>query len=60
MPATSKAQFRLMKAIENSPKVAKKFGMSQEKAAEYTESNTGKKGYSKLPSRKKKGGAVCW
>lgn len=59
MPAKSKAQFRLMKAIEYEPKVAKKFGMSSEKAAEYTESNVGKKAYSKLPAKKKKGG-VCW
>jgi hypothetical protein len=59
MPAKSKAQFRLMKAIEYEPKVAKKFGMSSEKAAEYTESNTGKKAYKNLPAKKKKGG-VCW
>ena len=43
MPATSKSQFRLMKSIENDPKVAKRVGMSQQKAAEYTSSNVGKK-----------------
>ena len=59
MPAKSKAQFRLMKAIEYEPKVAKKFGMSSEKAAEFTESNKGKKAYSKLPAKKKNGGS-CW
>lgn len=59
MPATSKAQFRLMKAIETNPKVAKRVGMSQSKAAEYTESNVGKKSYAKLPAKKAKGGK-CW
>lgn len=52
MPATSKAQFRLMKAVEHNPKVAKKIGMSSEKAAEYTSSNVKKKAYSKLPEKK--------
>ena len=56
MPASSKAQFRLMKAVENSPKVAKKVGMSQSAAKEYTSSNTGKKAYAKLPEAKAKGG----
>jgi len=59
MPAKSKAQFRLMKAIEYEPKVAKKFGMSSEKAAEFTKSNVGKKAYKKLPAKKAKGGS-CW
>ena len=58
MPAKSKAQFRLMKAIEYEPKVAKKFGMSSEKAAEFTSSNKGKKAYDKLPAKKAKGGEV--
>lgn len=58
MPAKSQAQFRLMKAIEHNPKVAKKVGMSQSKAAEYTASNTGKKSYGKLPDTKKDGGNV--
>jgi hypothetical protein len=56
MPATSKSQFRLMKAIENDPKVAKKTGMSQSAAKEYTSSNAGKKAYAKLPEKKAKGG----
>lgn len=55
MPAVSKAQFRLMKAIENDPKVAKRVGMSQKAAAEYTSSN---KSYSKLPEKKARGGSV--
>lgn len=56
MPAKSKSQFRLMKAVENNPKVAKKVGMSQSAAKEYTSSNTGKKAYAKLPEAKAKGG----
>lgn len=56
MPAKSKAQFRLMKAAENSPKFAKKVGIDRGVAAEFTASNTGKKSYSKLPDRKKEGG----
>jgi len=52
MPAKSKAQFRLMKAAETNPKVAKKVGIPSSVAAEYTESNVGKKAYSKLPSKK--------
>ena len=56
MPAASKSQFRLMKAVEHNPKVAKKVGMSQSAAAEYTSSNTGKKAYAKLPESKAKGG----
>lgn len=58
MPAKSQAQFRLMKAIEHDPKVAKRVGMSAAKAAEYTESNVGKKAYGKLPVRKAGGGGV--
>ena len=58
MPATSKAQFRLMKAVEHNPKLAKRTGISQDVAAEYTSSNVGKKSYSKLPDRKAKGGEV--
>jgi hypothetical protein len=56
MPAKSKAQFRLMKAMEHDPKVAKKFGMSSDKAAEYTHSNVKGKAYGKLPERKAEGG----
>jgi hypothetical protein len=56
MPAKSKAQFRLMKAIEHDPSVAKKFGMTQDKAAEYTHSNVKKKAYGKLPEKMAGGG----
>ena len=56
MPAKSKAQFKLMKAIEHNPSVAKKVGMSSSKTTEYTESNVGKKAYGKLPSKLKQGG----
>lgn len=51
MPASSKTQFRLMKAIEHNPKFAKKIGMSQEQASEYTKSNVGKKRFSKLKEK---------
>lgn len=56
MPAKSKAQFKLMKAIEHNPSFAKKVGMSSSKAAEYTESNVGKKAFGKLPQKLKEGG----
>ena len=56
MPAKSKAQFRLMKAIEHDPKIAKKYGMSSSTAAEYTSSNVKGKSYGKLPENKKEGG----
>jgi hypothetical protein len=56
MPAKSKAQFRLMQAVANNPKIAKKVGMSQDAASEYTQSNVGKKAYGKLPEKMKKGG----
>lgn len=56
MPAKSKAQFRLMQAVANKPKIAKKVGMSSEVASEYTESNVGKKSYGKLPEKLKEGG----
>lgn len=58
MPAKSKSQFRLMKAAEYNPKFAKKVGIKPSVAAEYTESNVGKKAYSKLPENMKKGGDV--
>ena len=58
MPATSRAQFRLMKAVENNPSLAKKTGISQATAAEYTKSNVGKKAYAKLPAKKAEGGSV--
>jgi len=56
MPAKSKAQFRLMKAVEHNPKLAKRTGISQDVAAEYTSSNVGKKSYSKLPDKMASGG----
>ncbi len=56
MPAKSQAQFRLMKAAESSPKFAKKVGISPSTAAEFTQSNKGKKAYRKLPERMKEGG----
>lgn len=56
MPAKSKAQFRLMKAVAHDPKVAKRVGISRSVASEYTESNVGKKSYGKLPERMKDGG----
>jgi hypothetical protein len=40
-----------MKAIENDPKVAKRIGMSQEQAKEYTKANVGKKRFSKLKEK---------
>lgn len=58
MPATTKSQFRLMKAIEHDPVVAKKIGMSQSKAAEYTSRNVGKKAYKNLPEAKAAGGGL--
>lgn len=56
MPAKSKAQFRLMKAAEYNPKIAKKVGISPEVAEEYTQSNVKGKAYGKLPERKAEGG----
>jgi hypothetical protein len=58
MPAKSKAQFRLMKAVEHNPKLAKRTGISPDVAAEYTTSNVGKKSYNKLPDKMAKGGEV--
>lgn len=58
MPAKSKAQFRLMKAAETNPKFAKKVGIKPSVAAEFTQSNVGKKAYGKLPEAMKKGGDV--
>jgi hypothetical protein len=56
MPAKSKAQFRMMKAIEYNPEVAKSVGMSSNTAAEYTASNMKGQSYAKLPERKAQGG----
>jgi hypothetical protein len=55
VPAKSKKQFRFMKMMEHNPEKAKSAapGLSKEEAAEYTESNVGKKSYSKLPEEKK-------
>lgn len=58
MPAKSKSQFRLMKAAENNPAFFKKVGISKSTASEYTESNVGKKAYSKLPEAKADGGGL--
>jgi hypothetical protein len=58
MPAKSQAQFRLMKAAEHDPKFAKKVGIKQSTAAEYTQSNRGKKAYGSLPERMKDGGVA--
>jgi hypothetical protein len=54
MPAKSKAQFRFMKAAEHNPQFAEKVGIAPSVAAEYTESNTGKKSYKKLPAKRAK------
>jgi hypothetical protein len=51
MPAKSKAQFRFMKAAEHDPEIAKKLGIKQETAAEFTKSNVGKKKFSKLKEK---------
>ena len=56
MPAKSKSQFRLMKAIEHNPSFAKKVGIKPSVAAEYTQSNVKGKAYGKLPERKAEGG----
>lgn len=53
MPAKSKAQFRFMKMMEHNPEKAKSKGISPSQAAEFTESNKGKKSFSKLPDKKK-------
>jgi len=58
MPAKSQAQFRLMKAAENSPKFAKKVGIRPDVAAEFTQSNKGKKAYGKLPDKMADGGGL--
>lgn len=48
VPAKSKLQFKFMKTVENNPEFAKKVGMSQEAAKEYTKGNVGKKRFAKL------------
>jgi hypothetical protein len=47
-----------MKAAEHNPKLAKRVGIPSDVAAEYTQSNVGKKAYGKLPDAMKKGGDV--
>lgn len=55
MPAKSKAQFKFMKMMEHNPEKAKKQGgPSPKQAKEFTESNKGKKSFSKLPEKKAK------
>ena len=51
MPAKSKAQFRLMKAAENNPAIAKKVGIGRAVAKEITSKN---KSYKALPAKVKK------
>lgn len=58
MPAKSQAQFRLMKAAENNPKFAKKVGIRPDVAAEFTDSNKGKRSYGKLPEKMASGGGL--
>lgn len=58
MPAKSKAQFKLMQAAAHNPKIAKKVGIPQSTASEYTEANVGKKSYSNLPAVKASGGGL--
>ena len=60
MPAKSKAQFRLMKAAENSPAFAKKVGIKPRVAAEFTEGNVKGRSYKRLPEAKKAGGGASW
>jgi len=50
-PARSKSQYRLMKAIEHDPALAKRIGMSQEQAKEYTKSNVGNIRFAKLKEK---------
>ena len=56
MPAKSKSQFRLMKAVEYNPKFAKKVGIKPSVAAEFTQSNVKGKSYAKLPEKMASGG----
>jgi hypothetical protein len=60
MPATSKSQFRLMKAAENNPEFAKKVGIKPSVAEEFTQSNVRGKRYAKLPEKKLNRGGSCW
>ena len=47
-----------MKAAENNPKFAKKVGIRPDVAAEFTDSNKGKKSYAKLPEKMAGGGGL--
>lgn len=60
MPAKSKGQFRLMKAAEHDPKIAKKVGIKPSVAAEFTSGNLKGRAYKRLPEAKKAGGGACW
>jgi hypothetical protein len=51
MAASSKKQFKFMKAAENNPEFAKKVGIEPEVAAEFTKGNVGKKRFSKLKEK---------
>lgn len=53
MPARSKSQFRLMAAVENNPKFAKKVGIKQSVGKEFVEA-TPKGSFKKLKERLKK------
>ena len=60
MPAKSKAQFRLMKAAETNPAVAKRVGIKPSVAAEFTSGNVKGRAYKRLPEAKKAAGGSCW
>ena len=51
MPASSKKQFRFMKAAENNPQFAEKVGIEPEVAKEFTKGNVGKKRFAKLKEK---------
>lgn len=58
MPATSKAQFRFMKAAASNPAFAKRSGIAPSVASEFTSANSGKRSYSRLPEHKASGGGL--
>lgn len=51
MPASSKKQFKFMKAAENNPEFAKKVDIEPEVATEFTKGNVGKKRFAKLKEK---------
>jgi len=51
MPATTKKQFKFMKAAEHNPDFAEKVGIDPEVAKEYTQENVGKKRFAKLKEK---------